>query len=115
MCHSKYFLKIFTQGLLSLQVYHPPVRLNTLKCGKIVLKKAPILQIKLLASVSVPLKSIIIFQTVFPYFNLKMFKGKSSTKTSDALRELEDLAYFQQSISVSLGTSLHYLTDSWFV
>ena len=45
----------------------------------------------------------------------KMGKGKSSTKASDALRDLKDLSSFQQSIPVSLGISLKHLVDTWFV
>ena len=45
----------------------------------------------------------------------EMSNCQSSTKASDALREVKDPTFFQQSISISLGTSLQHVADSWFV
>ena len=44
-----------------------------------------------------------------------MSKGVFSTKAVDAVKDLKDLAFFQQSISMSLGILLQHLADSWFV
>ena len=51
----------------------------------------------------------------FLVFHSEFRKRKHSIEVSEAFRDLEDLAYFCQNVSVALGTSLQDLANSLFI